>query len=308
MMNDVRDFAERVKKFYYSRALLCEKLIDGAVTINGLEMEMPPSDFNPFENFYIESYLIGCAAIDGLAFIWEQESICENLGNKIRFTKFLTELDTHKRMERVCTPFLVFHLKKKRIEEPFVNKVKAKWLESRHQCESHRVYEDPTVSELKTIYQECHRQNPIPDNKSLRDSGDTFSSFTYATLIYKFYRCPFVHELRGHKYATFFNKKNEISVREFHSTIPLPDEIVSKASINFDERMEYYRVIEFDEVKPQLDIGIGVLTDSIRRGADKVFDLILDKQLTDIPYGSKDEIKINVGDKQKGTSKNRSTY
>ncbi|MBD2539330.1 hypothetical protein [Coleofasciculus sp. FACHB-SPT36] len=51
-------------------------------------------------------------------------------------------------------------------------------------------------------------------------------------------------------------------------------------------------MIPRDEVKPQLDVGIGVLTESIKKGADIVYDLIIEKQVTDIPYGSSDEIEI----------------
>lgn len=283
-MNDSQDFAERVKKFYYYRALLCEQLMDRAVTVNGRGIEMPPANFNPFANFYVDAYVISCAAIDGLASIWESVGQCQCSGNRgqcsgnrDRFTAFLIHLDTHNQMERICTPFLVFSLKKQGIEEPFANEVKAKWLESRRECESHRVYADPTVLELKKIYEDCHRQHPISNDLSLKNLDSAISSFTYAALIYKFYRCSFVHEFRASQFATFFNRNNEISIREFAASIS-PSGVETK----------------FDEVKPQLDVGIGVLTESIRSGADTVFDLIVDKQVTDIPYGSNDEIKLKV--------------
>ena len=278
-MNEAQDFAERVKKFYYYRAFLCEQLIDRAVTVNERGMEMPPADFNPFANFYVDAYIISCAAIDGLASIWESvgQCQCQCSGNRDRFTTFLIYLDTRNQMGRICTPFLVFSLKKQRIEEPFANEVKAKWLGNRRERESHRIYADPTVLELKAMYEDCHRKYPIPANLSLKNLDSAISSFTYAALIYKFYRCSFVHEFRTSRFATFFNKNNEISVREFAASI-------STSGLE----------TKFDEVKPQLDIGIGVLTESIRRGADTVFDLIVDKQWTDIPYGSNDEIKLKV--------------
>jgi len=279
MINDVQDFAERVKKFYYYRALLCEQLINGLVTVNGRGIEMPPADFDPFANFYVDAYVIGCTAIDGLASIWESISQCQSSGNRDRFTAFLIHLDTHSQMERICTPFLVFSLKKQGIEQPFANEVKAKWLENRRERQSHSVYADPTVSELKKIYEDCHRQHPISDALSLKNP-EAISSFTYAALIYKFYRCSFVHEFRASQFATLFNRNNEISIREFAFSIS-PSGVLT----------------EFDAVKPQLDIGIGVLTESIRRGADNVFDLIVDKQCTDIPYGSNDEIKLKIKQK-----------
>lgn len=65
-MNSTQDFAERVKKFYYYRALLCERLIDKAVTIKGHDIDLTPAEFNPFTNFYVDAYVISCAAIEGL--------------------------------------------------------------------------------------------------------------------------------------------------------------------------------------------------------------------------------------------------
>jgi hypothetical protein len=274
MMNDVQDFAERVKIFYYYRALLCEQLINRAVTVNGGDISMPLADFDPFANFNVDAYVISCAAIDGLASIWASISQRQSDSGVNRFTAFLIHLDTHSQMERICTPFLVFFLKKQGLEEPFANEVQAKWLENRREHQSHRVYADPTVSELKTIYEDCHRQYPISATLSLENPDRAIPLFTYAALIYKFYRCSFVHEFRESQFATFFNSNNEISIREFAFSIS-PSGVLTK----------------FD-VKPQLDIGIGVLTESIRRGADKVFDLIVDKQCTDIPYGSIDEIKL----------------
>lgn len=276
-MNDAQDFAERVKKFYYYRALLCEKLINRAVTINGCGIEMPPMDFDPFANFYIDAYVIGCAAIDGLASIWESISQHQFSGNRERFTEFLIHLDTRSQMERICTPFLVFSLENQGIEKPFANEVKAKWLRNRNGREFHRVYADPTIPEIKVIYEECHRQQPISANLSLKNPDLAIAEFKYAALIYKFYRCSFVHEFRASQFATFFNKRSEISVREFAASIS-PSGVATK----------------LDKVKPQLDIGIGVLTESIRRGADTVFCLILDKQCIDIPYGSNDEVKLKV--------------
>jgi hypothetical protein len=231
----------------------------------------------PLRIFTLRPMLLVVLLIDGLASIWESISQCQYSGNRKRFTAFLIHLDTHSQMERICTPFLVFFLKKQGIEEPFANEVKARWMENRRERESHRVYADPTVSELKTIYEDCHRQHPISDALSFRNPDSAISSLTYAALIYKFYRCSFVHEFRASQLATFFNRNNEISIREFASSIS-PSGVVT----------------QFDEVKPQLDIGIGVLTECIRRGADNVFKLIVDKQCKDIPYGSNDEIKFQV--------------
>lgn len=275
-MNDAQDFAARVKKFYYYRAFLCGQLINRGVTVNGRSIKMPPEDFNPFVNFHIEAYVIGCAAIDGLASLWESISQREFSGNRDRFTAFLVHLDTHSQMERICTPFLFFSLKRQGIEEPFANDVEAKWLKTRHKRESHPVYADPTILEVTRIYEECHRQHLISANLSFKNPDLAIAGFTYAALIYKFYRCSFIHEFRVSQFATFFNRGNEISVREFAASI-------SPSGVE-----------EISEVKPQLDIGIGVLTESIRRGADTIFDLIADQRFIAIPHGSNDEIKLKV--------------
>lgn len=276
-MNATQDLAERIKKFYYYRALLCEKLIDGKVTVTGHGIELPPAEFNPFNNFYVDAYVIGCAAIDGLASIWQSANQFQYSDNRERFTAFLVDLDTRTQMERVCTPFLVFFLNKQGIEKPFAQEVESRWLNNRCDRESHRVYADPTISDLKTIYKNCHQNHSIPDALSLKNFDSAIPAFTYAALIYKFYRCSFVHEFRASQFATFFNKGNDISVREFSSSI---------SSSGLETRL--------NSVKPQLDVGIGALTESIQKGADVIYDLIMEKQYIDIPYGSNDEVKFKV--------------
>ncbi|MDM9384993.1 hypothetical protein QUB80_30510 [Chlorogloeopsis sp. ULAP01] len=69
--DDTRDFAERFKKFYYSRALLCENLISGRIGIEADNIQMPPKDYNPFNTFYTEAYVVACAALDGLSSNWQ---------------------------------------------------------------------------------------------------------------------------------------------------------------------------------------------------------------------------------------------
>lgn len=276
-MNDVQDFAERVKKYYYYRALFCEQLINKAVTVSGSGIEMPPTDFNPFSNFYVDAYVIGCAAIDGLASLWESINQHEFSGNQERFTTFMTALDDRSQMNRICTPFLVFFLERQGIEKPFTDVVKAKWLTNRRDNESHRVYSDPTCLELKSIYEVCHQKYRIPMNLTLKDFTKAISSFTYAALIYKYYRCSFIHEFRASKFVIIFNKRNIISVRKFAASISPSG-----------------KTTQVDDIKPQLDVGIGVLTESIRKGADIIFDLIIAKQYIDLPYGANDEIKLKT--------------
>lgn len=276
-MNTTQDFAERVKKFYYYRALLCEKLIDKKVTFTGHGIELPPAEFNPFDNLHADAYVIGCAAIDSLSSIWQSINQSPYSGSRERFANFLIHLDSRMQMKRVCTPFLVFFLNKQGIEKPFVQEVESKWLNNRCDHESHRVYDDPIILDLEKAYRKCHEEHPIPNDMSLNKPDREIQLFTYAALIYKFYRCSFVHEFRGSQFATFFNGGNEISVREFSCSI---------SPSGLETRL--------DSAKPQLDVGIGVLTESLRKGADIIYNSIIEKQYIGIPYGSNDEFEFKV--------------
>jgi hypothetical protein len=278
-VNQVRDFADRVKKFYYYKALLCEMLMGGKAGIEGDLIAMPPEDYNPFDNLYTDSYVIGCAALDGLSSIWQplNAPIKARTSNQKRFVSFLLHLKVDQDLERVSTPFLNYFLERQDIEGPFRQEMKNRWINNRCERESHRVYCDPIIDEIKVVYENCHRHSPIQPHLTIENIDTELAKFTYAALIYKFYRCSFVHEFRASQYAAFFNKGKQISVREFAT-----------------ERIDSEKVITRDEVKPQLDVGIGVLTESIRKGADAVHDLILKTQCTDIPYGSSDEIKVKT--------------
>lgn len=279
-MNATKDFAERIRKFYYYRALFCEELISKRLTITDHAVELPPAEFNPSDNFYVDAYVIGCAAIDGLASVWQSINQSQYSRNRERFIAFLIRSNTQIQMERICTPFLVFFLSKQGIEKPFVQAVESEWLKKRCDQELHRVYDDPTISELKMVYENCHQEYPISDTLTLKNPDSAILSFTYAALIYKFYRCSFVHEFKASQFVTFFNRGREISVREFsHSISPS----------GLETRL--------NSVKPQLDVGIGVLTQSIREGADIIYDLLLEKEYTAIPYNSSDEFQFNVKSK-----------
>lgn len=278
-VNQVRDFADRVKKFYYYKALLCEILMGGKAGIEGELIAMPPEDYNPFDNLYTDSYVIGCAALDGLSSIWQalNAPIKATTSNQNRFVPFLLHLKVDQDLERVSTPFLNYFLERQRIEGSFRQEMKNRWINNRCERESHRVYCDPIIDEIKVVYENCHRHSPIQPHMTIKNIDTVLPKFTYAALIYKFYRCSFVHEFRTSQYAAFFNKGKQISVRKFAADI-IPSG----------------KVIPRDEIKPQLDVGIGVLTESIRKGADTVHDLILKTQCTDIPYDSTDGIKVET--------------
>ncbi|OUL18084.1 hypothetical protein BV378_37140 [Nostoc sp. RF31YmG] len=280
-VDDVKDFAERVKKFYYCRADLCEKLINGKVSIERDDIDMmPPLDYNPFRNLYVDSYVVGCTALDGLSYIYQVLNSPQkaNITHQEQFVSFLLHPNIQQDLERVSTPFVNYFLEKEGIEEPFRQEIKNIWINNkgdRLPGESHRVYCDPKIDEIKVVYEDCHKHNSIPPEMTLKNIEKTLKKFTYAALIYKFYRCPFVHEFRASDYTASFNKGKQISVREFGGYM-LPSG----------------KFIQLYEVKPQLDVGIGVLTDSIRKGASIVHALILQTQCTNIPYNFTDQIKL----------------
>ncbi|MEH2083134.1 MAG: hypothetical protein V7K89_25105 [Nostoc sp.] len=281
-VNEVRDFADRIKKSYYCRADLCEKLISGNIGLEDHNIALPPQDYNPFRNLYIDSYIIGCTALDGLSYIHQvlNSSAKTKITHQDRFVSFLQYLNVQQYLERVSTPFLNYSLEKKGIEEPFRQEIKKIWInnkEDKWKGESHRIYCDPTIDEIKIVYEDCHEQNSIPPEITLKDINKTLKKFTYAALIYKFYRCSFVHEFRASEYTAIFNKGKQISIREFGSYM-LPSG----------------KIVVLDDVQPQLDVGIGVLTESIRKGASIAHDLIVQKQCITIPYDPNDEIKIET--------------
>ena len=162
--DQVIDFAQRVKKFYYYRSLLCEQLIQGQVVIGANTSQRSPLEFNPFRNLYVEAYVVGCAALDGLSSIWHALSTLTavKISNKQRFVSFLLEVNGANYLDRVSTPFLNYFLQKQGIEEPFRKEIENTWINNKDdifgQNESHRVYDDPTIEQLKTLYKECHKK------------------------------------------------------------------------------------------------------------------------------------------------------
>jgi len=275
--NQVRDFADRVKKFYYYRALLCDKLMNREVAIQGNSIEMPPQEFNPFNNLYIDAYVIGCAAFEGLSSIWQALKKEKITSSQDRFVCFLLHLKVQAHLDRVSTPFLNYFLEKNGIEEPLRQEIKNEWIKNRDQYEGHRVYDEPTIAELKAVYDKCHQQNSISPQQTIKNNNidKVFQKFTYAALIYNFYRCSYIHEFRDSSYVATFNTGNQISVRQ--------------CAVDRSRSQGETKPIRHDGVKPQLDVGIGVLTESIRKGANIVHNLILESQDTNIPYNSSED-------------------
>ena len=277
--NEVQDFADRVKKYYYCKAELCETLMHKGINIESNLMQMTPVDYNPFDNCHAEAYSIGCAALEGLSSIYQEinQHGTEQEGSKKRFISFLKDLRVSEHLERISTPFLYYCLEKQGIEESFRNEIKKKWIDQKSQSEAHRFYSDPKIDEIKLVYQNCHAVNQNSSNETILNLDRSLQDFTYAALIYKFYRCSFIHEFRASQYAVYFNRGNQISVRKFES--------------HLSPSREYLKI---DDPKPQLDVGIGLFTESIRKGADVVHNLIIEKQCRDIRYNSTDEIRIKL--------------
>ena len=274
MPNSVEDFSERVKKFYYARAFLVEHLFDRGINAN-LDLDLPPQTYNPLSNLYVDAYTIACASLEGLAYIQASLTNIKSTGSREKFVTFLINTSVYPYLDRVSTPFLLFSLRQNSIEKPFCDVVEDKWINNRNERESHRIYDDPTIQELEQEYSSCHQSNTIKKQETLKNVK-IFERFTYASLIYTYYRCSFVHKFKSSKYAVHFNQDRKISVREFSVHI-YPDGTVEKIN-----------------KKPQLDVGIKLFSAAIRKGADLIYDLIIQKGVENIPDLNDDLIQIKT--------------
>ena len=258
--SSISDFAQRVKKFYHRRAFLCEQLYtEGAINFVEDSPEMPPEGYEPLRNLYRDAFVLACAVIDGLSSIWEAvQPPPAPLGNQGRFTTFLSTLNVDSTLDLVCTPFLYHILTKQAIEQPFRDEVFNRWVRRENEYTGHEVYNDPTESVLRNLYASLSQGE-------IKAMDETLAKFKYSSLVYKYYRCSFIHEFRPSRYVETFSREEEISVRHWTGT-------------NY----------------PKIDIGLGVFTKAIRLGADEVERLILANGLTNIPYGRDDIIRIQT--------------
>ncbi len=278
-IDPIQDLANRVKKFYYYRALFCEQWLVGDVKIQNIDEDysnMKPIDYHPFN--FTDTYVMACAAIDGLSSIWSSLSEPKTSDNN-RFVNFLIQANSNPCLERISSPFLVYYLQKYPFVESnrLVIEIKNKWINNKDINECHRVYADPFFKDIENVYRSCLPESIIANNNDKHKLDKAMRKCTYASLIYKIYRCSFVHEFRSSSYACIFNTGNYISVREFESYI-LPDETT----------------VELDSPKPQLDVGIGFFIETIKKGADIVYDLIIQKQCLDIPSDKNDKVMNNI--------------
>ncbi|ACA98656.1 MULTISPECIES: hypothetical protein [Cyanophyceae] len=266
------DLAQRVKKFFHFRADLCENLLKNDYFTNGKNsLNLPPIEYDPSCNLHTEAYSIACTAIDGLSYI---ESCLLNFSkkkmkNETRFCRFLEEYSEYQHLRRVSTPFLSFSLEKENTDEVFRSKLKRDWIDKKSLNESHRVYEDPEIQELVKIYNNLSQRD-------IKNPHDIFKKFTYSALIYKYYRCSFVHEYQASPYTALYNGLNKnLSIRQFSC------EVYSDGSS------------KNIEIIPQLDLGLKILTDCLRNGSQIIHNLIIQEQIETIPNRLDDLIKVN---------------
>jgi len=320
----VKDFADRFRKFYYSRLLLCKKCHD--ILLNyfnssqpeiSLVSDMNPLNYHPFSGSYFrESYILSCSLIDSLSSLeikLKSPELKENR-NEIRFTSFLLtifkEEENRNYLDSVSIPFLSmeidnlfknvlkniekeFNKRKKenkdeedkkeqlvnlinQLSEKFKCAIKEKWLSDSSSINrtytyddgknpednrSHPVHKDPKIDYcmelLEKIWLDITGENIKNDNCLYKNFINSefgklkkeFEKYRYCNLIYKKYRCAFIHEYKPDENTTFFNLKNDgISIRFYGD-------------------------------KPYIDIGFGLLLDAIEKGTEIIYNLILKKDL-----------------------------
>jgi hypothetical protein len=198
--NKVQDYADRVKKFYYRRAFLCEQMCeetrDGCgrrISFESEPEDLAPNGWEPLNNLYEDSHVLACAALDGLSFWWqvlEKGSVAKQESEE-RYTQFLLGLNSNKGLNLVSTPFLYLSLETQAIEKPFRELVLQRWVgDWGDDSIGHPSTIDPTVDELKLEYDKV-------SVGQVENIGQTLTRFTYSGLIYKYYRCSFVHQYMG---------------------------------------------------------------------------------------------------------------
>ena len=278
--NEVQGYADRVKKFYYRRAFLCEQMCDetGAgcrrrIAFESEPEELAPIGWEPLNNLYEDSHVLACAALDGLSFWWQvlQEGSVAKLKNEQRYTQFLLRLNSNTELSLVSTPFLYLSLEKQAIEKPFRELVLQRW--GGDWGDDHQIHPstlDPTVNELKLEYDKV-------SVGQIENIDQTLPRFTYSGLIYKYYRCSFVHQYMGSGNTGSFARGEEMMV--YFDTGLQRIEVDESGGVSVVEEVYPERI-------PKLDIGLGVLTRAIRDGADFIHHMIIEKNCREMPRTS----------------------
>lgn len=193
------------------------------------------------------------------------------LKSEQRYTQFLLELNSPKELRLVSIPFLYFSLEKQGIEKPFRELILQKWGDG---CDDPNIaqvsIEGPTVDELKLEYEKV-------SVREIENIDQTLPRFTYSGLIYKYYRCSFVHQYRGSGNTGSFARGEEMMV--YFETGLQRIEVDESGTVSLVEEVYPERI-------PKLDIGLGVLTKAIRDGADFVHRLIIKNNRRETPKTS----------------------
>lgn len=278
--NKVQGYADRVKKFYYRRAFLCEQMCDetGAgcrrrIAFGSEPEDLAPIGWEPLNNLYEDSHVLACAALDGLSFWWQvlEKGSVAKLKNEQRYTQFLLGLNSNRELNLVSTPFLYLSLDKQAIEKPFRELIRQRWGGGwDDDGQIHSSAADPTVDELKLEYDKVQVGQ-------IENIDQTLPRFTYSGLIYKYYRCSFVHQYMGSGNTGGFANGEQMMV--YFETGLQGIEVDESGSVSLVEEVYPERI-------PKLDIGLGVLTRAIRKGADFIHRLIIEKNCTEMPRTS----------------------
>jgi hypothetical protein len=292
--DDVTDLADRVKKFFYRRAFLAERMCDennagcrSRLTIAGEPELLPPDIYEPLDNLYYESRIVALVAIEALATHWEWIEVIPTRHSyggryRARFSDFLKQLGFDDRLPRVCTPLLVYTLEQLGLEDHFRRIVFEKWVNQRDEGTNHPVGADPSIDDLNDLHDQCMRDTPQPPTKRIkRHDGHirgVLEKFQYSALIYKYFRNSLVHEYRPSRYTGSFARGIEILVPTLSGYL-VP---VQSSDGQITTRVEDI----IGGPIPQLDIGLGLLTQAVRVGADFVHGLMMAHHITDIPYSA----------------------
>lgn len=278
--NKVQNYADRVKKFYYRRAFLCEQMCeetpDGCGRKFSFESEpedLAPIGWEPLNKLYEDSHVLACAALDGLSFwrlVLEKGPVAKQESEE-RYTQFLLGLNSNKGLRLVSTPFLYLSLETQAIEQRFRELILQRWGgDWGDDSIVHSATLDPTVDELKLEYDKV-------SVGQIENIDQTLPRFTYSGLIYKYYRCSFVHQYMGSGNTGGFARGEKMMV--YFDTGLHRIEVDESGSVSWIEEPSPKRI-------PKLDIGLGVLTRAIRDGADFIHHLIIERNCREMPRTS----------------------
>lgn len=286
------DFADRVKKFFYHRAHLAEQMCDetSADCKNSLKIgiearALAPNDYEPLNNLYYDSRIIALIAIEGLAAHWETVDIIPRGGNysgryQARFSDFLVHLGFDDRLPRVCTPVLTYTLEQRGLEDHFRQTVYDRWVRQADDHIMHSVRTDPSIVDLEALYGQCKGEQRQPPQKTIKAKDGRILSvlqkFQYSALIYKYFRNSLVHEYGPSEFTAGFARGSELMVHNFTG--------LTIAIVNQSGEVEAKVQERAGGPIPQLDIGLGVLTNAVRVGADFLHHLIIANGIEELPH------------------------